>query len=44
VSLVAVVARLPAWITAMLMFVYRFQQLELKHVEDKGCFGALEFR
>ncbi|KAK4212710.1 glucose-induced degradation protein 4 [Rhypophila decipiens] len=22
----------------------KFQQLELKHVEDKGCFGALEFR
>ncbi|KAI1074059.1 vacuolar import and degradation protein-domain-containing protein [Whalleya microplaca] len=22
----------------------RFQQLELRHVEDKGCFGALEFR
>lgn len=22
----------------------RFQQLELKHVEDKGCFSAMEFR
>ncbi|KAI1846937.1 hypothetical protein JX265_004906 [Neoarthrinium moseri] len=22
----------------------RFQQLELKHVEDRGCFGAMEFR
>ncbi|KAI3396609.1 hypothetical protein diail_11861 [Diaporthe ilicicola] len=22
----------------------RFQQLELKHVEDKGCYSALEFR
>ncbi|KAF7538043.1 hypothetical protein G7054_g3239 [Neopestalotiopsis clavispora] len=22
----------------------KFQQLELKHVEDRGCFGALEFR
>ncbi|KAI2611927.1 vacuolar import and degradation protein-domain-containing protein [Hypoxylon sp. NC1633] len=22
----------------------KFQQLELKHVEDKGCFGAVEFR
>ncbi|KAI0541295.1 vacuolar import and degradation protein-domain-containing protein [Xylaria digitata] len=22
----------------------KFQQLELKHVEDKGCFSALEFR
>lgn len=22
----------------------RFQQLELKHVEDKGCFAAMEFR
>ncbi|CRK26340.1 hypothetical protein BN1723_007835 [Verticillium longisporum] len=22
----------------------KFQQLELKHVEDKGCFGAMEFR
>ncbi|GKT51342.1 glucose-induced degradation protein 4 [Colletotrichum spaethianum] len=22
----------------------KFQQLELKHVEDRGCFGAMEFR
>ncbi|KAK3337878.1 vacuolar import and degradation protein-domain-containing protein [Neurospora tetraspora] len=22
----------------------KFQQLELKHVQDKGCFGAMEFR
>ena len=22
----------------------RFQQLELKHIEDKGCFAAMEFR
>ncbi|KAK3390804.1 vacuolar import and degradation protein-domain-containing protein [Podospora didyma] len=22
----------------------KFQQLELKHVEDKGCFGTMEFR
>lgn len=22
----------------------RFQQLELAHVPDKGCFGAMEFR
>ncbi|KAI1376997.1 vacuolar import and degradation protein-domain-containing protein [Hypoxylon crocopeplum] len=22
----------------------KFQQLELKHVEDRGCFGAVEFR
>jgi hypothetical protein len=22
----------------------RFQQLELKHVEDRGCFSAMEFR
>ncbi|OIW28807.1 hypothetical protein CONLIGDRAFT_577439 [Coniochaeta ligniaria NRRL 30616] len=22
----------------------KFQQLELKHVEDKGCYGAVEFR
>ncbi|KAK3318899.1 vacuolar import and degradation protein-domain-containing protein [Apodospora peruviana] len=22
----------------------KFQQLELKHVEDKGCYGAMEFR
>jgi hypothetical protein len=22
----------------------KFQQLELKHVEDKGCFAAMEFR
>jgi hypothetical protein len=22
----------------------RFQQLELKHVEDRGCFAAMEFR
>ncbi|KAK0722038.1 vacuolar import and degradation protein-domain-containing protein [Lasiosphaeria miniovina] len=22
----------------------KFQQLDLKHVEDKGCFGAMEFR
>ncbi|KAK3938815.1 glucose-induced degradation protein 4 [Diplogelasinospora grovesii] len=22
----------------------KFQQLELKHVKDKGCFGAMEFR
>jgi hypothetical protein len=22
----------------------RFQQLELKHVEDRGCFPAMEFR
>lgn len=21
-----------------------FQQLELKHVDNKGCFGAMEFR
>lgn len=24
--------------------LHRFQQLELKHVEDRGCFSALEFR
>jgi glucose-induced degradation protein 4 len=23
---------------------HRFQKLELKHIEDRGCFGALEFR
>jgi hypothetical protein len=23
---------------------HRFQQLELKHVEDRGTFGAMEFR
>lgn len=24
--------------------ISRFQQLELKHVEDRGCFAAMEFR
>ncbi len=24
--------------------LHRFQQLELKHVEDRGCFAAMEFR
>lgn len=23
---------------------HRFQQLELKHVQDRGCFTAMEFR
>ena len=27
-----------------LCYVSRFQQLELKHVEDRGCFAAMEFR
>ena len=27
-----------------LCVLYRFQQLELKHVENRGCFGAMEFR
>lgn len=22
----------------------RYQQLELKHIDDKGCYGAMEFR
>lgn len=29
---------------AITNFVNRFQQLELKHVEDRGCMSAVEFR
>lgn len=34
----------PSLVVASSNKTIRFQQLELKHVEDRGCFAAMEFR